>query len=207
VLNVVRMVRASCLEKLLKLTGGLPCLALEIELSNGDVLLIGVGGLLVGVDLIAASSDRNLLGSPLRPPLIAFDSPLCALVGRFSVALDENGLNHLLTGRVVGGDVEQLLRGLWLVTTELIHKDSVVHSGLERLDDVGTTDLGQLVTLLGETPDVNLQGFALLLLATLQIIRVAWPHVCALKVADGDLIEILPAIDQVFRQMIESGPS
>jgi hypothetical protein len=26
-----------------------------------------------------------------------------------------------------GGDVEELLRGLWLVTAELMHQDSVVH--------------------------------------------------------------------------------
>jgi hypothetical protein len=48
---------------------------------------------------------------------------------------------------------------------------------------------------LGETPDVILQGFALLLLTTLQIPKVARPYICALKVASEDLLEILLAVD------------
>jgi hypothetical protein len=34
------------------------------------------------------------------------------------------------------------------------------------------------------------------LLATLQILEVAESHVCALKVTDEDLLEILPTIDR-----------
>jgi hypothetical protein len=51
------------------------------------------------------------------------------------------------------------------------------------------------MALLGETLDVILQGFTLLLLATLQIPGVAGLHVCALKVVGEDLLEILPTID------------
>jgi hypothetical protein len=47
---------------------------------------------------------------------------------------------------------------------------------------------------------------ALLLPATLQIPRVARPHICALKVAGEDLLEVLPSIDRVLGQAIEPGP-
>jgi hypothetical protein len=60
------------------------------------------------------------------------------------------------------------------------------------------------MALLGETLDVILQGFTLLLLATLQIPGVAGLHVCALKVVGEDLLEILPTIDRVSGQVIES---
>jgi hypothetical protein len=46
----------------------------------------------------------------------------------------------------------------------------------------------------------------MLLLATLQIPRVAWLYVHALKVADEDLPEILLAINQVPGQVVEPGP-
>jgi hypothetical protein len=62
-------------------------------------------------------------------------------------------------------------------------------------NDVDVADLGELMALLGETLDVILQGFTLLLLATLQIPGVAGLHVCALKVVGEDLLEILPTID------------
>jgi hypothetical protein len=52
-------------------------------------------------------------------------------------------------------------------------------------------------------PDVVLQGFALLLWATLQIPGVTLPHICALKVASEDLLKILPTIDRVSGQVIE----
>jgi hypothetical protein len=46
----------------------------------------------------------------------------------------------------------------------------------------------------------------LLLPTTLEIPGVAGPHVCALKVACEDQLEILPTIDQVSRQVIEPDP-
>jgi hypothetical protein len=61
------------------------------------------------------------------------------------------------------------------------------------------------VTLSGEAPVVILQGFPLLFSATLQILGIVGLHICALKVAGADLLEILPAIDRVSRQVIEPG--
>jgi hypothetical protein len=100
---------------------------------------------------------------------------------------------------VPGGNVEELLHSLWLVTAKLMHQGSVVHAGPEHRDDVGITDFGELVTFLGETPDVVPQGFTLLLLATLQIPGVTRPHVRAIIVASEYLLEILPTINQVSR--------
>jgi hypothetical protein len=158
------------------------------------------------------------LGSPLQPPLVAFDTPLCALIGclewrpstvtrgRLPVVLDKNGPNHVLTRGVPGGNVEQLIHGLWLIAAELMHQALVVHAVPECRDDVGVTDLWELVALLGETPDVIPLGFTLLLLAILQILGAAQLHVCALKVTGEDLLQNLLAIDQVSGQVIEPGP-
>jgi hypothetical protein len=104
---------------------------------------------------------------------------------------------------VPGGDVEQFFHGLRLVTAKLLDQGSVVCAGPERQDDVSVTELGEFVTLLGETPDVLLQGFPWLLLTTLQISVIAGPHVCALEVAGENLLEILPTIDRVSGQVID----
>jgi hypothetical protein len=89
---------------------------------------------------------------------------------------------------------------------ELMNQGSTVRARPERQDDVSVTDLGELMTFLGETPDVIPQGFTLLLLAILQVPRVARPYVCALKVASDYLLEILPVVDRVSGQVIEPGP-
>jgi hypothetical protein len=66
------MIGAGCLEKIVEVIGGLPRLALDVTLNSCGDLLIGVIGLLVVIALIAAGSDRDLFGSLLGPPLVAF---------------------------------------------------------------------------------------------------------------------------------------
>jgi hypothetical protein len=61
--------------------------------------------------------------------------------------------------------------------------------------------------LLGESSNVIPERFVQLLSATLQIPRFAWPHVCALEVDGEDVLEILPTINHVSRQVVGSGPS
>jgi hypothetical protein len=120
-LSGVRMIGIGCLEKLLKVISILPRLALEVTL-------------LVIMPLITAGGDRDSLPPPpLRPPLVAFGAPVCAITvclerhpstatgSRLPIVLDEDGPNLLLTRGVPGRDVEELLHGLWLVTTELMH--------------------------------------------------------------------------------------
>jgi hypothetical protein len=67
-------------------------------------------------------------------PLVTLGAPLCALIGClrgrpsttargfFPTALYENGPNRLLTRGLPGGEVEELLHGLWLITAELMHQ-------------------------------------------------------------------------------------
>jgi hypothetical protein len=160
------MILMGHLEKLLEVISGLPWLVLQVVLRGDDELLIRVTDLLVVVTLITDGSDRDSLGLPLQPPLVAFGTALCVLSGHlerrpstttealFPAVLDENGLNHLFTRGVPSGDVKELLCGLQLVMAELMHQDSVVCDRLECRDDVGIVDLGELMTLLGETPDV-----------------------------------------------------
>jgi hypothetical protein len=81
VLDGVRVIGTGCLEKLLKVVSGLPCLVLKITLSSGDELLIGVTNILVVVTLVAASGDHDSLRPPLQPLFVAFGTPLHALVG------------------------------------------------------------------------------------------------------------------------------
>jgi hypothetical protein len=74
------MIGTCCLEKILKVIDGQPCLALDLVLSGGNELLIGVTNVLVIVTLITAIGDRDSLGSPLRVPLVAYGTHFCALV-------------------------------------------------------------------------------------------------------------------------------
>jgi hypothetical protein len=137
------VIGAGCLKKLLDVVGGLPHLTLEITLNSGDEPLVGVANILVVVTLITTGGDRDSLGPPLQPPFVTFGTPLHALVsclgwrsltatgGRFPAALNKNGSDRLLARGVPGGDVEELLCGLWLVTAELMHDGSTVRAGQE----------------------------------------------------------------------------
>jgi hypothetical protein len=125
--NGVCVIGTGCLEKLLKVISGLSCQELEITLSSGNELLIGVTNILVIVTLVIAGSDHDSLGPPLWPPFIAFGAPLHTLTeGHFPTVLYENGPGCLLARGMPGGDVEELLHGLWLVMAELMHQGSVV---------------------------------------------------------------------------------
>jgi hypothetical protein len=213
----VRLIGIGCLQKLLEVIAGQSCLALDLALDGGNELLIGVANVLVIVTLIAAGGDHESLGSPLRPPLVAYGTPFCALVGCLGwcppiaaggclpAALDENGPDRLLTKGMPGGDVEKLLRCLWLVMAKLMHQGLVICVRPECRNDASVVDHREFMTLLGETPNVVPQGFALLLSATLQISRIAGLHVCALKIAGKDIIEIFPTIDRVLRQVVKPG--
>jgi hypothetical protein len=139
--NGVCMVGASRFEKLLEVINGLPHLALEVRLSSGNELLVGVISLLVIAALIVAGSDCDSLESLLWPPSVIFGAllrilagclercPLTVIGGRLPVVLDENGSDHLLARGVPNGDVKQLLRGPWLIVAELMCQGSTVHVG------------------------------------------------------------------------------
>jgi hypothetical protein len=62
-------------------------------------------------------------------------------------------------------------------------------------DDVGVAHSRELIELPGEALNVILEGFTQLLSATFQVPRVARLHICALDVANEDLL--LPAVDDI----------
>jgi hypothetical protein len=64
------MVGAGRFEKLLKVIGRLPRLALEVTLNSSDEFLIEVISLLVITVLVVAGSDHDSLGLPLCPLLL-----------------------------------------------------------------------------------------------------------------------------------------
>jgi hypothetical protein len=51
--------------------------------------------------------------------------PLTTVGGRLPTVLNKNGPDRFLARGMLGGNVEKLFHGLWLVTTELVHKGSV----------------------------------------------------------------------------------
>jgi hypothetical protein len=66
VFDEVHMVRTGLFKKFLEVLIRLPRLALEVMLSNHDILLVGVVRFLIVV--IAAGSNCDPLGVPLLPP-------------------------------------------------------------------------------------------------------------------------------------------
>ena len=69
--------------------------------------------------------------------------------------------------------------------------------------DVGVNDVGQLITLLGEAPDVPTKGFPGLLSAVFEIPWVPEMRVCALEVSHEDLFHVLPTLDSVGRKVFQ----
>jgi hypothetical protein len=78
-------------------------------------------------------TDCDSLGPLLQPPLVTFGAPLHALIGclggrpsttvrgHLPTARYKNGPDGLLTKGVPGGNVKELLGGLWVVVAELMH--------------------------------------------------------------------------------------
>ena len=114
----------------------------------------------------------------------------------------EDSPDRLLAGGVVGGDVQELVRGARLLATQFVDQGFAVHPAEERTDDVGIDDARQRVALLGEASDVVAQGLAGLLLVVLEVPRVARTYVHVLKVADEHFPEICLAVDGAGGQEI-----
>ena len=60
-----------------------------------------------------------------------------------------------------------------------------------------------LVALLGEAPDVPIEGFSGLLLTVLEVPRVSRVLVCALEVSHEDLFQVRPTLDYVGRKVFQ----
>ena len=102
----------------------------------------------------------------------------------------EDGIDRLLAGGVVGGDLQELMRSARLLSSQLVDQGLAVSPAVERADDIGINNAWERVTLVGEAPDVVVQGLAGLLLVVLEVPRIARAYVCALKVADEHFPEV-----------------
>ena len=69
--------------------------------------------------------------------------------------------------------------------------------------NVGVGDVRELVALLGEAPDVPVEGLTGLLTVVLEVPWVPTVLVCALEVPHKDLLQIHPTLDRIGRQVFQ----
>jgi hypothetical protein len=204
----VRMVQTCHFEKLLKIVLRVPHLAFEVMLDGRDVLLIGVVRFLV-IAVVADSDCDPSSGVPLLPLFVTigtFPSALdggfgrcysAAASGHFHIAQNEGSPNRLLTKGVLGGNIKQLLGGIRLIMSGLMHQGTARCARPKHRDDISVGHPKELMTLPREASNVILEGFACFLLATLHIPGVARLHIRALEVDSENLHEILLVVDDV----------
>ena len=97
--------------------------------------------------------------------------PFASILVLLCLALEvvEDRSDRLLARGMAGGDVEELLSGSWALTSELVNQGLIGGPALESSYDVGVGDVGQLVALPGETPDVPTKSFSGLLSVVFEI--------------------------------------
>jgi hypothetical protein len=108
------------------------------------------------------------------------------VIGAFSFAT-EVGLDHLLTGGVLGGDVQELPHRARGLTAERMDERLIGHATDEGVDDVGIDDVGGLIALLGKTLDVLIEGLIGPLPAVAKVLRV--PGLSVLLILDTHMNE------------------
>jgi hypothetical protein len=81
----------------------------------------------------------------------------------------KDGTNCLLAGGEVGDNIHQTVGSDGSAAAQLSDQLFVGGTREESHDDVGVGDVGELDALLGETPDVILEGFTRLLFAASKI--------------------------------------
>ena len=77
--------------------------------------------------------------------------------------------DRILARGMAGGNVEELLGGSRALTSQLMDQGLAGGPRQESSYDVGIDDVGQLVALPGEAPDVPMKGFSGLLSAVFEI--------------------------------------
>jgi hypothetical protein len=87
----------------------------------------------------------------------------------------------------LGGDVHQLARPGGGLATQLAHQVAAGGAGEERTDDVRVGDVGQLGSLLRESPDVVPERLSRLLSAASEVPGIPGAHVRALEIAGESL--------------------
>ena len=104
---------------------------------------------------------------------------------------------------MAGGDVEELLGGSRTLMSQLVNRGLVGGPRQESSYDVGVDDVGQLVALLGEAPDVSTKGFFGLLSTVLEIPLVPRMLVRAMEVFHEELFQVPPTLDSVGRKVFQ----
>ena len=115
------------------------------------------------------------------------------------------GLDRLLTGGVLGGDVQELPCHVWGLVAEHMDERLAGHAVDEGIDDVDVGDVGELVVLLGETLDVLPKGLVGPLPVVLEVPSVPRLSVRTLEVVDEDGAEIALAADAARLKLLELG--
>jgi hypothetical protein len=70
----------------------------------------------------------------------------------------EVGLDGLLTGGALGGDIQELPRRAWGLKAKLVDECLACHAMDEGVDHIGVSDVGEHIALLGEVLDVLPEG-------------------------------------------------
>jgi hypothetical protein len=114
-----------------------------------------------------------------------------------SLTISEDRPNHILTGGMVHGNIQELAGGARLLAAELVNEGLEGGPREERADGVCFDDVRERIAFLGELVDVVLQGLARLLFAALEVPGASKTYVCPLKIPNEDLFEHCPATDAV----------
>ena len=92
-----------------------------------------------------------------------------------------------------------------LLAPQLVDQHLAACSSEDSADHVGVDDVREGVALFGEMTDVIPDGLAALLIAALEVPRVAWVDVCALELSNKPLPQVCPATNRMGRQELEPG--
>jgi hypothetical protein len=113
------------------------------------------------------------------------------------------GLDRLLTGGILGGNIQELPRRAWGLAVKHVDKSLAGHAIDEGVDDISIGDVGELIVLLGEALNVLREGLVSPLPIIVEIPGVPWAGVGALKLADEDRAEIAPTTDATRLELLK----
>jgi hypothetical protein len=98
------------------------------------------------------------------------------------------GLDGLLAGGILGGNVQELPRCARGLMAEHVDEHLAGHAVDEGVDHIGINDVWELIVLLREALNVIPEGLVICLLAVAEIPGVPWAGVGTLEVVDEDCI-------------------
>ena len=115
----------------------------------------------------------------------------------------ENHPVRLLARGVAGDDVEELLGSSRALTSQLVNQGLTGGPRQKSSYDIGIGDVGELIALQGEAPDVPMKSFPGLLSMVFEIPQVLRMHVCAIEVSHKGLFQVRPTLDYVGQKVFQ----